>query len=399
MSSPSPIKISIVDLRAQYARIRAEVRSAIDEVAESQQFILGPAVAQFEAQMANYLNCHQTIGVASGSDALLLALMALDIGPGDAVITTPFTFFSTVSAITRLGATPLFVDIESAGYLLSAHDVEQFLSECGKTNQGVITEVKSGLRIKALLPVHLFGQCCAMNELAALARKFQLRIVEDVAQACGARVTIAGAEKFAGAIGDLGCFSFFPSKNLGGFGDGGLVSANSSELAARLRMLRMHGEIAKYHHAVTGINSRLDAIQAAVLTVKQKYLEAWCEERIERAGTYQRLFSASGMVGNGILAIPPPSVGKTHVYNNYVIGAERRDALKQFLAESGIQSEIYYPLPLHLQKCFADLAYMQGDFPKAEAAAQKVLALPLYPELTLAQQEAVVERVGAFYRR
>jgi dTDP-4-amino-4,6-dideoxygalactose transaminase len=398
VSSPIPIRIPIVDLRTQYARIRAEVHDAIDEVTESQQFILGPAVAKFEAQMANYLNCAHTIGVASGSDALLLALMALGIGPGDGVITTPFTFFSTVSSITRLGATPLFVDIESDGYLLSAQGVEQFLSERGKTIKGVTTKVKSRLRIKALLLVHLFGQCSAMNELTALARKFQLPIVEDVAQACGARVTIDGEEKFAGAIGNLGCFSFFPSKNLGGFGDGGLVSANSTELAARLRMLRMHGESAKYHHAVTGINSRLDALQAAVLMVKQKYLEAWCEDRIERAGTYHRLFSASGIVGSGILAIPPTSAGKSHVYNNYVIRAERRDALKQFLAESGIQSEIYYPLPLHLQKCFADLAYKQGDFPKAEAAAKQVLALPLFPELTLSQQQAVVERVGDFYR-
>jgi dTDP-4-amino-4,6-dideoxygalactose transaminase len=368
-------------------------------VTESQQFILGPAVAQFEAQMANYLNCRQAVGVASGSDALLLSLMALDIGPGDAVITTPFTFFSTVSSITRLGATPLFVDIEGDGYLLSAQGVQQFFSERGKTTQGVTTEIKSGLRIKALLPVHLFGQCCAMKELAALAGKFQLGIIEDVAQACGARLAIDGEEKYAGAIGDLGCFSFFPSKTLGGFGDGGLVSTHSPELGERLRMLRMHGESAKYHHAVTGVNSRLDALQAAVLTIKQKYLETWCEERIERAGTYHRLFNSSGVVGNGILAIPPTNSGKSHVYNNYVIRAERRDALKQFLAESGIQSEIYYPLPLHLQKCFADLAYQQGDFPKAEAVAQQVLALPLYPELTLAQQETVVERVGAFYRR
>lgn len=399
MSSPNPFRIPLVDLRAQYAKIRAEVRDAIDEVAESQQFILGPAVTRFEAQMANYLNGAHAVGVASGSDALLLALMALDIGPGDAVLTTPFTFFSTVSSITRLGATPLFVDIDDDSYLLAAKGVERFLSERGKVNQGVTTDLRTGLRIKALMPVHLFGQCCAMNELATLARKFQLLIVEDVAQACGARMAIGGQETFAGAIGDLGCLSFFPSKTLGGFGDGGLVSAHSSELAVRLRMLRMHGESAKYHHAVTGVNSRLDSLQAAVLSVKLKYLETWCDERMERAETYRRLFSGSRLIGNGVLAIPPASADKSHVFNNYVIRAERRDALKQFLADSGIQSEIYYPLPLHLQKCFADLAYRQGDFPKAESAAKQVLALPLYPELTLAQQEAVVETVSAFYRR
>jgi dTDP-4-amino-4,6-dideoxygalactose transaminase len=399
VSSPSLFRIPIVDLRAQYAKIRDEVRSAIDDVAESQQFILGPAVTQFEARMAHYLSCAHAVGVASGSDALLLALMALDIGPGDAVITTPFTFFSTVSSITRLGATPLLIDIDDENYLLAAKGVERLLSEHGKIHQGVTTDVRTGLRIKALLPVHLFGQCCAMNELATLARKFQLRIVEDVAQACGARMAMDGQEKFAGTIGDLGCFSFFPSKNLGGFGDGGLVSANSSELAARLRMLRMHGESAKYHHAVTGINSRLDSLQAAVLSVKQRYLETWCEQRIERAQVYHRLFRQSALLGAQVVAIPAASSDKSHVFNNYVIGAERRDALKQFLAENGIQSEVYYPLPLHLQKCFADLGYQQGDFPKAESAANQVLALPLYPELTLAQQETVVETVGAFYRR
>ena len=399
MSSPSPHKIPIVDLRAQYAEIRAEVRNAIDEVAESQQFILGPAVTQFEARMANYLNCAHAVGVASGSDALLLALMALDIGPGDAVITTPFTFFSTVSSVTRLGATPLFVDIDEDSYLLAAQGVERFLRERGKIHQGAATDVKTGLRIKALLPVHLFGQCCAMNELVALARKFQLHIVEDVAQACGARMAIDGEKKFAGTIGALGCFSFFPSKTLGGFGDGGLVCASSSELAARLRMLRTHGESAKYHHAVTGINSRLDSLQAAVLSVKQRYLDIWCDQRIERAQVYHRLFSESGLLGTQVVAVPAARGDKSHVFNNYVIRAERRDELKWFLAESGIQSEVYYPVPLHLQKCFADLGYKQRDFPKAEATANQVLALPLYPELTLAEQEAVVETVGAFYRR
>jgi dTDP-4-amino-4,6-dideoxygalactose transaminase len=399
VSNPRPYTIPIVDLRAQYATIRDEVRGAIDEVAETQRFILGPAVTRFEEQMAAYVVCNHAVGVASGSDALLLALMALDIGPGDAVITTPFTFFSTVSSITRLGATPLFVDIEIDDYLLSAKAVEQFLSERGRTRDGVTMDAKTGLRIKALLPVHLFGRCCAMGEFVALAREFQLRIVEDVAQACGARMSADGDIKSAGSIGDIGCFSFFPSKTLGGFGDGGLVTAHSNDLAARLRMLRMHGESSKYHHNVTGINSRLDSLQAAVLSVKLKYLEGWCEQRIQRAQHYQLLFNQSGVIGKHILSIPASSTDKSHVFNNYVIRAQRRDELKQFLAKSGIQSEIYYPLPLHLQKCFGNLGYKRGDFPQAESAACQVLALPLYPELELKQQNTVVETIHAFYRR
>ncbi|MGH7816428.1 MAG: DegT/DnrJ/EryC1/StrS family aminotransferase [Candidatus Binatia bacterium] len=399
MSDQSPYKIPIVDLGAQYGQIRDEVRRAIDEVVESQQLILGPAVTRFETEMADYLHCGHAVGVASGSDALLLALMALDIGSGDAVITTPFTFFSTVSSITRLGATPLLVDIDDDDYLLSAKALGQLLSERGLIRDGVTIDRQSGLRMKALLPVHLFGQCCAMVELVALAKQFGMKIVEDVAQACGARMEINRQVKFAGTIGDLGCFSFFPSKTLGAFGDAGLVTAETNELAARLHMLRMHGESSKYHHDVTGINSRLDSLQAAVLSVKQKYLETWCEERIERAGVYHRLLNQSGLLGDCILAIPPASADKSHVFNNYVIRAHRRDELKQFLSENGIQSEIYYPLALHLQKCFADLGHQPGDFPLAELAARQVLALPLYPELTVDQQETVVDKIHAFFRR
>lgn len=389
MSSPAPFKIPIVDLRAQYAVIREQVRQAIDQVSESQQFILGPAVKNFEALMAAYLNCGCAVGVASGSDALLLALMALGIGPGDAVITTPFTFFSTVSSITRLGAAPLLADIDADGYLLSVKEVEANLAERGHR----------GRRVRAILPVHLFGECCAMNELVGLAQKHHLQIVEDVAQACGARMRIGGETQFAGAIGDIGCFSFFPSKNLGGFGDGGMVTTRDPELAERVTMLRMHGERVRYHHEVTGINSRLDSLQAAVLAVKQQYLETWCGQRIERAEKYYELFTQSGLLGHRVLKIPARSVDKSHVFNNYVIRVERRDELKQFLAENGIQSEIYYPLPLHLQNCFADLGYRKDDFPRAELAASQVLALPLYPELTSAQQESVVTTIRAFYRR
>ena len=397
MSNPSPYKIPIVDLRAQYGAIREQVRQAIDAVAESQQFILGPTVSQFESEMAIFLGCQHAVGVASGSDALLLALMALGVGPGDAVITTPFTFFSTVSSITRLGATPLFVDIDSDSYLLSAVKLEAFLRDRGHTRQTSTVDAKTGARIKALLPVHLFGQLCDMASLVRLAEEFHLSIVEDVAQACGARLNIAGKQMFAGTVGALGCFSFFPSKNLGGFGDGGLVSTHSQDLTARLRLLRMHGERSKYHHEATGLNSRLDALQAAVLSVKLKYLDGWCAARIARAETYRQLFSSSGLVGKQVKVIPPGTTDKSHVFNNYCIRAERRDQLKQFLAEAGIQSEIYYPLPLHLQKCFADLSYKQGDFPQSEKAAGQVLALPLYPELTLEQQETVVAAVTKFY--
>jgi len=398
VSKPTPYKIPIVDLRAQYASIRDPVRSAIDAVVDAQQFILGPVVSQFEGEMAAFLGCDFTIGVASGSDALLLALMALGTGPGDAVITTPFTFFSTVSSITRLGATPLFVDTDCDSYLLSPVKLEEFLHKRSKTRQGTTVDVKTGARIKALLPVHLFGQVCAMESLIRVAKEYHLQIIEDVAQACGARLNIAGKEEFAGTYGALGCFSFFPSKNLGGFGDGGLVSAHSQELAARLRMLRMHGESTKYHHDITGLNSRLDSLQAAVLSVKLNHLERWCAARIACAGTYRKLFMASGLVGKQVLAIPPGTTDKSHVFNNYCIRAERRNQLKQFLADAGIQSEIYYPLPLHLQKCFAGLGYSQGDFPHAESAASQVLALPLYPELKAEQQETVVAAIEKFYR-
>lgn len=398
MSSQAFFKIPIVDLRTQYSAIRNEVRQAIDDVNETQQFILGPAVERFEDQMANYLRCRCSIGVASGSDALLLALMALGVGPGDAVITTPFTFFSTVSAILRVGARPLFIDVDIESCLVSLERLNEFLLQRIDPMANQVVDRNTGLKVQAVLPVHLFGQCCAMNELIALAKKYRFKIIEDVAQACGARILVAGEERFAGAIGDLGCFSFFPSKTLGAFGDGGLVTTQHPDLAERVRMLRMHGEKTKYFHEAMGINSRLDSLQAAVLSVKQQFLEQWCQNRIARAQVYYGLFRQSGLIGNGLIGIPEPSSGHSHVFNNYVVRVERRNELKQFLAGYGIQSEIYYPLPLHLQNCFAHLAYKRGDFPNAETLAEQVLALPVYPEITLEQQETVVEAVSAFYR-
>jgi len=399
VSSPNPYKIPIIDLRAQYDKLRAEVRDAIEAVLETQQFILGPAVKGFESQMQNLLQCGFAVGVASGSDALLLALMALDIGPGDGVIVPPFTFLSTVSSITRLGAAPLFVDIEAESFLLSAAAVEGFLSERSRTRAGQTTDSKTGPRIKAILPVHLFGQACDMAKLIPLAKKYHLSIIEDVAQACGARLSIDGQRKFAGTAGDLGCFSFFPSKTLGGFGDGGLVTTNDKQLAEKIRLLRMHGETTKYHHELTGINSRLDSIQAAVLSVKQRYLKEWCEQRVQRAKTYHQLFANAGLLGREVIRIPAVPKDGTHVFNNYVVRVQKRDALKQFLADESVQSEIYYPLPLHLQPCFAGLGYRKGDFPEAELAATEVLALPMYPELTAPQQELIVDKIRAFYRR
>ncbi len=394
----SQYKIPILDLRAQYSAIRAQVRAAIDDVLESQQFILGPAVTQFEDQMARYLGCAHAVGAASGSDALLLALMALEIGPGDGVIVTPFTFFSTVSSITRLGGTALFIDIDPDNYLLPVQAVARFLAERARRENAKTLDSKTGLQIKALLPVHLFGQCCAMGEFLSLAQQFGLRIIEDVAQACGARTTIAGQQKFAGAIGDIGCFSFFPSKTLGGYGDGGLLAIENDELAAKVRILRMHGETEKYHHRLTGINSRLDSVQAAVLGVKKRYLNEWCDQRIERAQTYYRRFIESGLIGaDRIISIPPPLTDRSHIFNNYVIRVNRRDQLKLFMAERGIQSEVYYPVPLHLQECFGALGYKKGDFPIAELAATQVLALPLYPELTRDQQDAIVNAIGEFF--
>jgi dTDP-4-amino-4,6-dideoxygalactose transaminase len=399
VSSPNLYNIPIVDLQAQYSKLRGEIRAAIEAVLETQQFILGPAVKTFEDQMAAFLQCGFAAGVASGSDALLLALMALDIGPGDGVIVSPLTFFSTVSSLTRLGATPLFVDIEAASYLLSAAAVEWFLSEHGRIQGEVTTNSTTGLRVKALLPVHLFGQCCDMAAFIEIAKKYRLHIIEDVAQACGARTLINAQVKFAGTVGDLGCFSFFPTKTLGGFGDGGLIATNQEELAEKVKMLRMHGERAKYHHEVTGINSRLDSIQAAVLSVKHRYLKEWCEQRVQRAQTYDQLFLNTGLVKNRVICIPAVPDDGTHVFNNYVVRVQGRDELKQFLADQGIQTEIYYPMPLHLQACFAGLGYSKGDFPRAELAATEVLALPMYPELTAKQQELIVEKIRAFYRR
>ncbi|MBI2090367.1 MAG: DegT/DnrJ/EryC1/StrS family aminotransferase [Deltaproteobacteria bacterium] len=393
--------IPILDLKAQYRKIQGEVRTAIDEILESQQFILGPVVEKFEAEVASYLKAGTAVGVASGTDALLLSLMALGIGPGDAVLVPPFTFFASVSCITRLGATPIFIDIDPENFLIDYRAAESFLGERARPHPGGhgLMDPKSQCRIKAILPVHLFGQNCSMAALIALAQKHNLYIVEDVAQAFGARAEIApGNSKPAGTLGDLGCFSFFPTKNLGGLGDGGMVVTGRTDLAEAVRRLRVHGADHKYHHLEVGLNSRLDALQAAVLRVKLRYIDQWCEERIERSRRYQSLFLATGLVGRQILSLPDPGDGQSHVFNQYVIRASRRDELRAYLSGQGIMTGVYYPVPLHLQPCFAFLGHRQGDFPHAERAAAEVLALPMFPELTREQQEIVVQSIQDFYR-
>jgi dTDP-4-amino-4,6-dideoxygalactose transaminase len=367
--------VPLLDLQAQYATIRDEIREAIERVCDSQYFILGPEVDKLEEEVSAFCYARHAIGVSSGTDALLVALMAIGVGPGDEVITSTFSFFATAGVIARLGARPVFVDIDSRGFNFDATDLESKISP----------------RCKAILPVHLFGHCAEMKPILAAARQHGIAVIEDAAQAIGAK---DGCNRFAGTIGSLGCFSFFPSKNLGAFGDAGMVVAQDRELAEAVRVLRVHGGKPKYHHAVVGGNFRLDALQAAVLRVKVKYLAAWTDARRRNAERYRKYFSENGLVEQ--VGLPEDSAG--HIYNQFVIRCAKRDDLQNHLTTRGIGTEVYYPIPLHLQKCFADLGYKEGDFPQAEAAARVALALPIYPELTEAQQHYIVDEIKAFYQ-
>lgn len=372
----APPAVPQLDLRAQYDAIARELEPVVLEVLRSQRYVLGTYVQAFEADAARYLGVPHAIGCASGSDALLLCLMALDVGPGDEVVTTAFSFFATASAITRLGAKPVFADIRADDFLLDPEAVRRAI----------------GPRTKALLPVHLYGQCIDFAAFGALAGEHGLPVVEDAAQAIGAtRDGIA-----AGAFGALGCFSFYPTKNLGAAGDAGLVTARDERLAARVRRLREHGSEKRYEHLEVGLNSRLDAIQAAVLQVKLKHVDAWSDARARRAAAYDELLRAAGL--EGTITLPHVVPGSRHIFHQYVIRAQRRDALRAHLREHGVGSEVYYPIPLHLQRCFADLGYRPGALPETERAAAEVLALPMYPELTAAQQERVVDVLARFYR-
>jgi len=383
--------VPLLDLKAQFAQIRAEVMPVIDQVCASQHFILGEHVRALEEEVARYCGASAGIGVSSGTDALLLALMALGIGAGDEVITSPFTFFATAGTIARTGARPIFCDIDPVTFNLSPTAVQTFIDEQCAEREGLINRATGG-RIKALMPVHLYGQAADMDPLMAIARRHRLKVIEDAAQAIGTEYK-NGVR--AGSIGDVGCFSFFPSKNLGAFGDAGLCTTNDAELAESLRVLRVHGGKPKYFHAVVGGNFRIDELQAAVLRVKLKYLDGWTEGRQRNAAYYDAAFADAGLGEK--LRTPAAVPGYRHIFNQYVVRAQNRDALRARLTERGIGSEIYYPVPLHLQKCFAYLNHRAGDFPQSEQVAAETLALPIYPELNEAQLAHVVATIAEFY--
>jgi dTDP-4-amino-4,6-dideoxygalactose transaminase len=389
------MNIPLLDLKAQYKSIREEINQKILKVASSQKFILGSEVESLEKEIAAFSETKFATGVSSGSDALIVSLMALDVGEGDAVITTPFTFFATAGAIARLRARPIFCDIDKTSCNVSPEKLEELLGNQLKEHQS--------LRIKAIIPVHLYGQCADMAPIMNLARKYDLFVIEDAAQAIGAEYPSSSGVKKACAMGDFGALSFFPSKNLGAFGDGGMVLTNDESLAQKIKLLRVHGSRDKYFYDILGGNFRLDALQAAILRVKLKYLETWQQGRMEKASYYDRIFKESGLGEEGLIQLPEPlykdrGVKNYHVYHQYVIRAEKRDRLKEFLQEKGAASAIYYPLPLHLQKCFSYLGYKEGDFPVAEEASREVLALPVYPELTSDQQDFIVSSIQNFYK-
>ena len=382
------MKVPLLDLKAQYATIKDEIREAVDRVLEGQQFIMGPEVAVLEKAVADYVGARHGIGMSSGTDALLAALMALDVGPGDRVITSAYSFFASAGVIARLQAVPVFVDIDLASYNLSVAALEQVWAGLDRGIQQ---------RVKAIVPVHLYGQCADMAGILELSGRIKVPVIEDAAQSIG---TVYKDGRSAGTLGVMGCLSFFPSKNLGGIGDGGMVVTSDDGLAERLRLLRNHGAKPKYYHKIVGGNFRLDTIQAAALLVKLRHLDAWHKARQEHADRYRELFRQAGLAG----AVRLPEVVdstpgiRSHIYNQFVIGTPKRDALREFLTTQGIGTEIYYPVPFHLQECFRDLGHKAGDFPESERAARETLALPVYPELTPEQQAYVVDRIRQFCR-
>ncbi|MBM4234723.1 MAG: DegT/DnrJ/EryC1/StrS family aminotransferase [Gammaproteobacteria bacterium] len=387
------MQVPLLDLKPQYRALKAEIDTAIERVCDAQAFILGPAVRELEGAVAAYSGCRFGIGISSGTDALLAALMALDIGPQDAVITTPYTFFATAGTISRVGALPLFVDIDPATFNLTGAAVGRFLRNDCECRAGKVLHRRSGRTIKAIMPVHLYGQMVDMDPLMTVAREFQLRVIEDSAQAIGSG---DAQGRRACSIGDIGCLSFFPTKNLGAFGDAGMCVTNDPDLAARLAMIRVHGMEPKYYHQLVGGNFRIDELQAAVLVIKLRYLDDWSRARQENACFYFSAFEHAGL--KETITLPAALPGR-HIYNQFIIRAPSRDALKVYLGQSGVGTEIYYPVPLHRQRCFADLGHEAGDFPESERAAAETLALPIFPELSREQLQYVVDCIARFYRK
>ena len=382
------MKVPLLDLQEQYRAMKEEIREATEAVFESQRFILGPKVEELEAQIAAYCGARFGVGVSSGTDALLISLMAAGVGYDDLVITTPYTFFATVGTIVRTGARPLFVDIREDTFNLDPAGLARCLDSLSESERK---------RVKAVIPVHLYGQCAAMGPIMEVLAPHGITIIEDAAQAIGAEYELSGAGvKRAGAMGDYGCFSFFPSKNLGAFGDGGMVITSNQDRYALLKKLRNHGAEPKYYHALVGGNFRLDALQAAVLSVKLQYLDQWTEKRQENAAAYRTLFEEAGL--NEVRV--PEEKERRHIYNQFVIRvSQERDALRTFLQEQGIGCEIYYPVPLHLQECFSYLGYEKKDFPVSLEAAETSLALPIFPELSSDQIEYVVDMIAQFFSK
>ena len=376
-SGPAGQPVPLLDVSRQYTKLKAELATAITRVCDSGRFVLGPECEELETRLAEYCHTKFAVACASGSDALLLALMAYDITAGDEVLLPSYTFFATASAVWRLGAKPVFVDIDPATYNIDPRELERKIT--GST--------------KAIIPVHLYGQCADMGAINDIARRHKLPMIEDAAQAIGAEI----AGRRAGSLSEIGCLSFYPTKNLGGFGDGGMLTTSDAQLAEKLRLLRAHGMQPRYYHQVVGINSRLDTIQAAVLCVKLTHLERWTSQRSTNAERYAELFAAHGL--ERVLGLPGAAAGRRHVWNQYIVRVPegRRDALREHLAQAKIGTEIYYPVPLHLQACFKPLGYEPGSLPESERAARETLALPIFPELTAAEQQTVVRQIAAFF--
>ena len=384
------MKVPLLDLHPPLKDLRDEIVEAVTRVIDSTQYIMGPEIDELEKEIAEYCGTEDAVGVSSGTDALLISLMVLDVGPGDIVLTTNFSFFATAGVVVRLNATPVFVDIDPETFNIDPEKLRFTLAGMDEQRRK---------RVKALIPVHLYGQCANMAEILKIAETFNIPVIEDCAQAIGAECKINGKIRCAGSMGDFGCFSFFPSKNLGGIGDGGIVTVNKPKLSELLRLKRVHGAERSYYHRMIGGNFRLDPIQATVIRIKLNHLNGWHQQRQKNAQYYNMLFAESEL--NEKIRTPsimhPKTMQNHHIFNQYVIRTERRDELQSFLESQGISSGVYYPIPFHLQECFKFMGGSKGDFPVSESAAKEVLALPVYPGITTGMQERVVEQIKAFH--